>query len=308
MRAKKIDYAPVTVDQHLEDDTRQLVRLAIREDLERQVDWTTVALLDPDRQGSCLIVSREVGVACGLAILDWIIDECDADLAWKTSLADGDALAPGTILGEISGSCRDLLTMERTILNFLCHLCGVASTTARYVDALRGASTRLYDTRKTIPGWRRLDKYAVRCGGGHNHRTGLFDGFLIKDNHLALAGSSGLPLLPGDAVRHVLGWRGGQAEHIKAPQMIELEVDSLEQLRHGLLAGPQIILLDNFSIESLREGVKLRDEINPLVELEASGGVTLATLSAIASTGVDRISCGALTHSAHWLDLGMDYC
>ncbi len=301
------DYEPVEPDARLEDDCRQLVRLAIREDLERQIDWTTVALVDGDKRGSCSIVSREAGVCCGLAILPWIIDELDADLIYETHYRDGQPLLRGTVLTTISGSSRDLLTCERTILNFLCRLCGIASFTATYVAAIQGTQARLYDTRKTTPGWRRLEKYATRCGGAHNHRTGLFDGFLVKDNHLALAGDGQKPLGAGLAVERLKAWKGGIAEGLAAPQMIELEVDSLAQLRDALPHSPNIILVDNFNLEMLREAVQMRNELNPSVELEASGGVNLQSIRAIAETGVDRISAGALTHGARWLDLGMDW-
>ncbi len=301
------DYAPVEPDARMEDDCRQLVRLAVREDLERQIDWTTVAMISPERQDQCRIVSREHGVCCGMAILPWILDELDVDITTKSEVSDGDPLAAGQTLVTLIGNSRDLLTAERTILNFLCRLCGIASLAQRYVVELKGTKARLYDTRKTTPGWRRLEKYAARCGGAHNHRTGLFDGFLIKDNHLALAGEHQQPLSAGDAVRRVKGWRGGIAEGLAAPSMVELEVDSLAQLRDALPQHPDIILLDNFKLPELVQAVKMRDELNPQVELEASGGVRIETVGAIARTGVDRISCGALTHSAKWLDLGMDW-
>ena len=159
------DYAPVEVDSHLEDDTRQLIRLAIREDLERQLDWTTVALIDPERRDQCDIVSRESGVCAGLVVLPWIIDEVDADLAIEFHGSDGQSFAAKDRLVTLHGNCRDLLTTERIMLNFLCRLTGISSLTQRYVQAIDGTKARLYDTRKTTPGWRRLEKYAARCGG-----------------------------------------------------------------------------------------------------------------------------------------------
>jgi nicotinate-nucleotide pyrophosphorylase (carboxylating) len=203
---------------------------------------------------------------------------------------------------SLEGNARDLLTCERLVLNLLSRMCGVATLTARYVAELRGTGVRLYDTRKTTPGWRRLEKYSVRMGGGHNHRTGLYDGFLIKDNHLALG-----HLSPGEAVVMAKQWAGGDTDLAGVPEMVEVEVDSLSQLIEVLPLSPDIVLLDNFQPVDLRRAVELRNEIAPGVELEASGNVKLDTLRQIAATGVERISSGALTHQAVWLDLGMDY-
>lgn len=301
------DYAPVTADAALEHDARWIVRLAIAEDVGPSRDWTTDCLIDPELRGECLIVPRESGVCAGLVTLPWIIDEFAADLRVEPLSADGDPLVAGQPLVRLTGGARDLLTAERTMLNFLCRLCGVASLTRRYVDRIVDFPARLYDTRKTTPGWRRLEKYAVRAGGGHNHRTGLFDGFLIKDNHLALAAAR--PCSAGEATRRAIECRqtaaGGASP--PPPEMVEIEVDSLEQLRDALAAGPDIVLLDNFTVDELREAVSIRDASRPAVELEASGNVTIETVGQIAATGVERISCGALTHQATWLDLGMDW-
>ncbi len=182
------DYSPVLPDAAMEDDCRQLIRLAVREDLDRAIDWTTVALIDETVRGRCQVVPRQTGVCAGLITVPWIIDEMDADLEAELFVRDGDPLVMGQPIVRLSGSARDLLTCERLILNMVSRLCGIASLTAKFCERLRGYQARLYDTRKTTPGYRRLEKYAVRCGGGHNHRTGLFDGFLVKDNHLALAG------------------------------------------------------------------------------------------------------------------------
>lgn len=302
----KRDYARVRPDAAMEDDCRQLVRLAVREDLERSLDWTTVALIDADRRGACDIVPRQSGICAGLVTLPWIIDEMDADLQGEPRQEDGQPLVAGQPIARLSGNARDLLTCERLILNILCRLCGVATLTRRYVSAIAGSSARLYDTRKTTPGWRRLEKYAVGCGGGHNHRTGLFDGFLIKDNHLALGGTS-VPLSPYAAAKTARDWSQGRAEMTAAPEIVEIEVDSLEQLEEVLPASPDIVLLDNFSLEQLRQAVDLRNRLAAEIELEASGNVTIETIDAIAQTGVDRISSGALTHQAGWLDLGLDW-
>jgi len=305
------DYAPVRPDAAMEDDCRQLVRLAVREDLDRSIDWTTVCLIDAERRGVCAVVPRQQGICAGLVTVPWIIDEMDADIEFKTLLKDGDELTPGQVVLRLAGNARDLLTCERILLNMLCRLCGIASLTKRFTHKLEGTKARLYDTRKTTPGYRRLEKYAVLCGGGHNHRTGLYDGFLIKDNHLALAGSANdktpMPLSPRLAVERARAWSEGRTESSKAPEIVEIEVDSLEQLNEALPAGPDIILIDNFSLEQLTAAVSMRDRLAPGVELEASGNVKIDTIAEIAKTGVDRISSGALTHQATWLDLGLDW-
>lgn len=307
----KREYAPVLADAALEDDCRQLIRLAVREDLDRAIDWTTVCLIDQSRRGRCHVVPRQSGVCAGLVTVPWVIDEMDADLEYELLIADGDSLVVGEPILKLAGSARDLLTCERIILNLVSRLCGIATLTTRFTEQLEGTSARLYDTRKTTPGYRRLEKYAVRCGGGHNHRTGLFDGFLVKDNHLALGGvvegERWVPLSPREAAERARAWAGSRAEAMRAPEIVEVEVDSLEQLRDVLPAKPDIVLVDNFSLEQLLEAVKLRDQLAPAVELEASGNVKIDTIREIAKTGVERISSGALTHQAVWLDLGMDW-
>lgn len=296
------DYAAVKVDAALEDDCRQLIRLAVREDLDRGLDWTTVKLIDDGCRGRCRVVPRQAGICAGLVTAGWIVDETDSDLNLDFHLEDGARLEPGKPILTVSGSARDLLTCERLILNFVSRLCGIATLTGRFVEAIAGTGARLYDTRKTTPGWRRLEKYAVRCGGGHNHRTGLFDGFLIKDNHLALG-----DLSAREAVEAAKAWAGGVSETAVLPDIVEVEVDSLDQLAEVLVAEPDIVLLDNFPLDALRRAVAMRDTSAPTVELEASGNVTIDTIREIASTGVERISSGALTHQAVWLDLGMDW-
>jgi nicotinate-nucleotide pyrophosphorylase (carboxylating) len=191
-------------------------------------------------------------------------------------------------------------------LNLLGRLSGIATLTREFVRRVEGTKARIYDTRKTTPGWRRLEKYAVRCGGGHNHRTGLFDAILIKDNHLAFA--AGSDLSPAVAVRAAREFvRQMDAEHLDKGMLIEIEVDRLEQLGDVLAAAPDIVLLDNMATDQLRTAVAQRNEIAPGVELEASGGVSLDTVREIALTGVDRISAGSLTHSARCLDLALDW-
>ncbi len=305
--AGHIDYDPVLPDERLEHAVRCLIRLSIDEDLGDAVDWTTVCLIDPERRGGCQIVPRETGICAGLALLGWIVDEFDADLDCECLVEDGSRMEPHQPIARLIGNVRDLLTAERTVLNVISRLCGIATLTSRYVEQLAGSPARLYDTRKTTPGWRLMEKYAVRCGGGHNHRSGLYDGFLIKDNHLALAGSAAGPLPAGDAASKAMTWRGSRVERMTAPPIVEVEVDSLEQLRDVLPIGPDIILLDNFSLDELRQAVAIRNELATAVELEASGNVRIDTLAQIGKTGVERISSGALTHQATSLDLGLDW-
>lgn len=300
------DYRPVVADEVLEDHLRSLVRLSIAEDLDAAVDWTTVCLIDETLRGGCQLVPRSAGICAGLVTLPWIVDEFNADLQVELLTRDGEKLVAGQPMARLVGNVRDLLTSERTILNLLSRLCGVASLTHLYAQQIAGSPTRLYDTRKTTPGWRRLEKYAVGCGGGHNHRTGLYDGFLIKDNHLALAGGRN-PLSPRVAAERAMQWRSSRCDHLLAPEIVEVEVDSLQQLAEVLPVGPDIVLVDNFAIEQIREAVRLRDQVNPAVELEASGNVTIDTIADIAATGIERVSCGALTHQATWLDLGLDW-
>ncbi|KAA1260103.1 Nicotinate-nucleotide pyrophosphorylase [carboxylating] [Rubripirellula obstinata] len=301
------DYTSVVPNLQMKDDLQALVRLAIAEDLRDQIDWTTVCLIDDSRRGGCRIVPRKPGVCAGADLMPWIIEEFDADLQVEIHQQDGTELVPQKAIASIVGNVRDLLTAERTVLNLLSRLCGIATLTKQYVDAIEGTKSRLYDTRKTTPGWRLIEKYAVRCGGATSHRSGLHDGFLIKDNHLALAGDANGPIDASVAAAKAIAWRGGTVERMNAPEIVEIEVDSLDQFRDVLPSGPDIILLDNFALESLAEAVAIRDAAGSPVELEASGNVTIDTIASIAATGVNRISSGALTHQATSLDLGFDW-
>ena len=303
-----MDYRSQTIDASLLEDLTEILRLAIREDLDRSVDLTTMAIVPPGVTGSASLISRSHGVAAGIDLIDEMLAELDAKIQWDQRVGDGEAIEPGQVLSVLSGDARDLLTCERTILNVICRLSGVASLTRRYVDAVRGTKARVYDTRKTTPGWRRLEKYAVRCGGGHNHRLGLYDGILIKDNHLASrAAANGELLDPGQAVAMAKAFVASGAVKFEQPPMIEIEIDRISQLESALGAGPNIILLDNMSCELLSQCVAIRDTLASGVELEASGGVNLGTIGGIAATGVDRISVGALTHSAPVHDIGLDW-
>jgi nicotinate-nucleotide pyrophosphorylase (carboxylating) len=305
------DFTQIEWNEVLAEDCRRLIRLAVAEDLGRTYDWTTVSLAPEGSQGSADVVVRKAGVVCGLPVAALVLEEMNAQVQWQPLVSDGTQVAAGAVVAHLSGSARDLLTAERTLLNFIGRLSGIATLARQFVDAVAGTTARIYDTRKTTPGWRRLEKYAVRCGGGHNHRTGLYDAVLIKDNHLALGrqSGSGTRYTPAEAVeksrqfvREVLS---GDAQGKE--MLIEVEVDSLEQLRQVLPALPDIVLLDNMTPAQLRQAVAIRSELSSAAELEASGGVNLQTIRAIAESGVERISIGALTHSAPNLDVGLDW-
>jgi nicotinate-nucleotide pyrophosphorylase (carboxylating) len=300
-----------TWDEAVADDCRQLVRLAVREDLDRWHDWTTLALVPHGLVASATVVVRQAGVLAGMPAAAVVLDEMDTAVGWEPLLGDGALVEAGDVVARLTGPARSLLTAERLVLNFLGRLSGIASLTRRYVAAIGARGARIYDTRKTTPGWRRLEKYAVRCGGGWNHRTGLYDALLIKDNHLAVDGAHGGDgLAPSAAVARA---RQFVADLASRPQqldpssaIVEIEVDTLAQLEDALAAAPDIVLLDNMPPDRLRQAVALRDRRGPQVELEASGGISLATVAEVAATGVDRISVGGLTHAAVWLDLGLD--
>ena len=314
-----IDYQPVLADDRLRRDIEAIVRLAIAEDLSKSVDWTTVCLVDRSAMASCQIRSRAEGVAAGLLAIPWVISAFTANLRCEIHVEDGDRFAAGDALVTLSGSGRDMLTAERTILNLVSRMCGIATAASRYVAAVDGTAAKIYDTRKTTPGYRRIEKYAVRCGGANNHRTGLHDGILIKDNHIAMSGASDRqPLTLVDAVAKAIRWRGRSASQLDvevppgsepadAPEIVEVEVDTLEQYRQILPLSPNIILLDNFSLSDLAVAVAIRNDAGSAVQLESSGNVRLETVAEIAATGVDRISSGALTHQAVSLDLGLDW-
>jgi nicotinate-nucleotide pyrophosphorylase (carboxylating) len=288
---------------------RQLATLALDEDLGDLGDLTSEILIPAERIGVAVIVARQPGVLAGLQGAEMTFALVDPTLLFEEVCPDGSLVQAGDRLAVVSGRARSLLRGERTALNFVQRLSGIATLTHRYVDAVKGLSCWILDTRKTTPGWRLLEKYAVRHGGGHNHRLGLYDEILIKDNHLAaLAPPLSPPVLGGD--------KGGDplTEAVQLARQkhgtavpLEIEVDTLAQLEIALKAKPDMILLDNMSLDDLRRAVNRRNEIAPGVLLEASGGVTLETVRAIAETGVDRISVGALTHSAPALDIGLDY-
>ncbi len=270
------------------------IRFALAEDLSDVGDLTAHYFLDPNVQSSALIVSREPGVLAGIDAALETFSQVDETLTVETFFKDGATLEVGTAVLKVTGSATSMVTAERTALNYLQRLSGVASMTRRFVDAVAGTPARILDTRKTTPGWRQLEKAAVVAGGGINHRMGLYDMVMVKDNHLLAAESISALQTSIDRLK---------ADHPGVG--VEIEVDRLDQLREVLnLRGVQRVLLDNMPPEVLREAVAMN---SGKVELEASGGITESTIRAIAETGVDFISVGALTHSSPSLDLGFDF-
>ena len=278
-----------------------LIRMAIEEDLGRG-DMTTELLFQDSTMARSTVVSREEIVVCGIPIIEEILRLYDERLTLTAHIKDGQSAHVGNKLATIEGPLRSMLSAERVMLNFLQRLSGIATTTNKYVRAIRGTKAKIYDTRKTLPGWRLLEKYAVRCGGGYNHRLGLYDGILIKDNHLAELGKN-FPL----KLRRVIA----DAQKLKGVKFIAVEVDHVDhQLNHVLkIPGIDIVLLDNMGQWQLKHAVEMRDEMcgkNSKPLLEASGNITLDSVSAVAQCGVDRIAIGAITHSATAVDIGLD--
>jgi len=272
------------------DDLRRVVETALTEDLRYGPDVTTAATVPADAVAVARFATRAAGVLAGLPAALAVLDTVIGDYEILDARADGDRLAPGDTVLAVRAPVRGLLTAERTALNLLTHLSGVATATAAWVDAVAGTGARIRDTRKTLPGLRLLEKYAVRCGGGVNHRLGLGDAVLIKDNHVAAAGSVAAALVVARAA---------------APELpCEVEVDSLEQLDEVLAAGAELVLLDNFTVERTREAVRRRG--GAPTSLESSGGLVLGNARAYAETGVEFLAVGALTHSVAALDIGLD--
>ncbi|MGI6400658.1 MAG: carboxylating nicotinate-nucleotide diphosphorylase [Thermoguttaceae bacterium] len=301
---EKRDFQQIVFDDDLRADLRALMTLAIREDNDDDGDITSKSLIPTSAPGRAAVVSREHGVIAGLVFAQDLVQMIDPQLSWQGEIEDGATVDKGSILGYLSGPTLSMLTAERLLLNLIGRLSGVATLASKYVAAIAGTKARIYDTRKTTLGWRRLEKYAVRCGGARNHRTGLYDAILIKDNHLAFGNIADFG--PGEAVRRA---RKYLEEHYagKPMPMLEIEVDSLEQLAQVLPENPDVVLLDNMSPEMMRKAVAMRDEANSTSELEASGGVNLNTAFAKAESGVERVSVGAITHSAKTFDVGLDW-
>jgi len=307
------DFLQVSWTRELEDDVRNLVRLAVVEDLGERGDLTSQCTIDETAVGKASIVARKAGTLAGVLTIDVILGELSLDVQWTRLLSDGAVLQEGSVVGHLQGRVRDILSVERLLLNFVGRLSGIATLTRRYVEAVQGTPARIYDTRKTTPGWRRLEKYAVRCGGGYNHRLGLDRAILIKDNHLAWlatklkCSSEHAAQIAVRRAREYFRMVVDDAGQDLPQLILEIEVDSLSQLENVLEERPDIVLLDNMSPDELRKAVRLRNQIAPEVELEASGGITLENVRDIAETGVERISVGALTHAAPWLDIALDW-
>ena len=339
----KRDFNQNDWDSIHEEDLKNLMRIAVSEDFGELGDLTSQALIPRGIQGRASFHVRKAGVIAGLVAVPTCISMIDPSLKWFSCCKDGDSLENGAKLGEFIGPVLSMMTAERLLLNLLGNLCGVATLTQQFVECVKGTGARIYDTRKTTLGWRRLEKYAVKCGGGMNHRTGLFDAILIKDNHLAFGALPGHVLdsdhsddvenlkenlscvehrcglfSPGESVRRARIYlqqlfeeqtKLGNSHVFPNGQipMIEIEIDTLDHFEDVLASQPDIILLDNMSPETMREAVQIRNRMKSETELEASGGITLEVVRKVAETGVERISVGSLTHSNLSLDIGMDW-
>lgn len=285
---------------------RPLIETALREDLADGVDLTCAAMVNDDDFAEIHVRAREAGIIAGLPLGEAVFRHLAErmgparSVVWRSDVPDGSPVKPDQIVAQAIGPLDALLIGERTVLNFLGYLSGIATLTGRFVAAVAGTPAQILDTRKTLPGYRVLAKYAVRAGGGGNHRMGLHDGVLIKDNHLAAWSQQ----IGNSSLASALRQARAQSP---AGIPIEVEVDTLAQLRDVIDGAPDIVLLDNMPPDQLRQAVALRNERAPGLLLEASGGITLDTVRAVAETGVDRISVGALTHSVRTLDLGFDF-
>ena len=278
-----------------------LVARVLAEDLGDAGDVTSEAMIDADARARAVLRPRTAGIACGMRLAAEVLAQAAPGAHCSAHVRDGERVGPGAAMLSVEGPLRGILAAERTMLNFVGRLSGVATRTAEFVAAVAGTRAAILDTRKTTPGLRALEKHAVRCGGGTNHRIGLFDAMLVKDNHVAGLAAAEMAARVADAARRA------RARHALA--FVEVECDDLEQFR-AIVALPvgtvDIALLDNMGLDALRACVALRDASAPALRLEASGGIRLETVRAIAETGIDRISVGALTHSAPCLDVGLD--
>jgi nicotinate-nucleotide pyrophosphorylase (carboxylating) len=274
------------------DDLHRVVKTALEEDLRYGPDATTEATVPPDAVATATIAPRAFGTVAGLPAVRAVFDKVIGEYDVLSTMEDGARVRPGDDVLVVRAPVRRLLTAERTALNLLCHLSGVATATAEWVEAVAGTGVAIRDSRKTLPGLRLLEKYAVRCGGGVNHRLGLGDAVLIKDNHVAAAGSVAAAL---------------RAARDRAPDLpCEVEVDSLDQLDEALAEKAELVLLDNFTPEHCATAVRRVADLGAPTRLEVSGGLKIADARVYAETGVDYLSVGALTHSASALDLGLD--
>lgn len=273
----------------------RLIEIALEEDFGQRGDVTSLMFIDPTRSGRVRIEARKPGRIAGTPIIPLVLQQIDPSIKCTLDAADGEELLSGQSIAVLEGAVQKILMAERTILNFMTHLSGVATLTNSYVAKLVGTNAQILDTRKTIPGYRFLEKYAVRCGGGCNHRLGLYDAVMLKDNHLA----SMTHTAPAELIVSVREKYAGIS--------IIIEIDRLDQMPAVLSWQPDVILLDNMSNEDMKAAVQIRNQTDETIKLEASGGINLQTVTGIAQTGVDRISVGELTHSAPALDLGFDW-
>lgn len=286
---------------------RRLLEIARDEDLGRAGDLTSQATIPADAMGRYAVVPRKPAVLSGLAVVPDLIPIFAPRVQATLHAEDGQRVVAGQPVATLAGPVREILAMERTLLNLVCRMSGIATRTAGFLEAMgprKGGKPQLCDTRKTTPGLRVLEKYAVRCGGGQSHRMGLYDAVLIKDNHLAGVAAADFPSAVAGAIARV---RAGGGE----PKFVQVEVDSLEQFRAILATTPDglgMVLLDNMDPATLAEAVRLRDASGKFLVLEASGGVTMETVRSIADSGVDRVSVGSLTHGAVSIDFGLDAC
>ena len=304
-RYRQVDFRTRLNWNDLDSDyLRQIIGLAKIEDLAgsglinrpNQLGDISTALVPEEANGTARLVAREPLIICGLKLVPLVLEAYGKTVDFKTDFKDGDPVATDESIGTFVGSAIALLQAERVILNFLQHLSGIATETRKYVDALHSDTTALLDTRKTLPGYRVLQKYAFACGGGYNHRIGLFDRVMLKDNHLAVTGATG-----GDRLSETVRLARSACADIP----IEVEVDAIEQIQPVLDAGADIILLDNFSNEALRQAILL---IGDQACTEASGNVRLDSLPELSALGLDFISTGAPIHQSTWKDIGLDWC
>lgn len=273
---------------------QKAVEEALFEDLGRAGDLTSDATIPADAVATAVLASREDGILCGIEFAAAAFEKLDTELVFEALAEDGDTISVGQKVGRISGNARAILGAERVALNFLMRMSGIASYTAQFADLIKHTSAKVTCTRKTIPGHRAFDKYAVKCGGGSNHRFGLDDAILIKDNHIAVAGGVGL------AINRARDYAGHLVQ-------VEVEVDTLDQFKEALKSKPDVVLLDNMSNEQLSKAVDLNQlDNNGAIKLEASGNVNIDTIKKIAETGIDYISTSKITMAAPTLDLGLD--
>jgi nicotinate-nucleotide pyrophosphorylase (carboxylating) len=299
-----------------QSDCLKLIEMALVEDigaadLDQGVDCTTDAIVPKEATARAAFVSRANGIVCGVEIAKLAIANWSPQLSLEVNVQDGQPVKPKQTIAVMSGPAHDILTMERTCLNFMCRLSGISTLTQQYVEKISGTSACVFDTRKTTPGWRRLEKYAVACGGGKNHRLGLYDAIMIKDNHLAFYQTQvddEVDTIPA-AIQTARTWINQRKSSLPHGDntVLQLEVDTLQQLEIALETDCDIVLLDNMNCEQLSRAVEMRNRQARNILLEASGGVTLTTIGKIAQTGVERISVGALTHSAINFDIGLDW-